>query len=79
MGYRRSQQRDKRLKKLYKSCHGYIYPVYYDEKKKRIVQYNKTKYWKYLKKQSSKRVRRYQLELSNSDYKKIFDIKYNYW
>ena len=79
MSYYRSKERNKRLKKLYDENKTFISPVYYDKKKKRLIKIYKTPSWKYLKRKANKRVRRCNICLHNSDYKKLFDITFNYW
>ena len=79
MGYYRSQERNRRLKKLYNEKHGCIFPIFYDDRKQRLVKYNKTKYWKWLKRKANKRVRKSQLTLNNSKYKKQYNVFFSYW
>lgn len=78
MSYRRSRERNRRLKKLYEETkHSYGAGAWYDEDKNRFIKYScgGKKYKKYLKKLSSKKARRYKGDMQNCEYKKTFD----YW
>lgn len=78
MGYLRSKERNRRLEKLYEETkNSYGAGVWYDEKKGRYIRYScgGRKHKRYLKKLSSKKARRYQGDMQNSDYKRTFD----YW
>lgn len=80
MSYRRKQEDNKRLQRLYDEtrnscCSG----AYYDKRKERIIQYslsNGSSYPKYLKRQSNKRIRKSRRYLlKRGHYKKLYD----YW
>ena len=62
MGYRRSKERNRRLKKLYdETKNWYGAGAYYDEDKKRYIRYSPCKnsgYTKYLRKVANRKVRR---------------------
>lgn len=78
MGYRRSKERKHRLKKLAEeTSHHYNAGAWYNENKGVYERFaaGGRKYRKYLRKLSSKRVRRYKGDMQNSDYKRTFD----YW
>lgn len=78
MSYHRSQERNRRLKKLYNETkNSYGSGVWYDDENNRYIKYTcrSRKYKKYLKKISSKKTRRYKGDLAHCDYKKTFD----YW
>lgn len=78
MGYRRSQERNRRLKKLYNETkNSYGAGAWYDEEKGRYIKYScgGRKYKKYLKKISSKKARKYKGDMRHCDYKRTFD----YW
>ena len=78
MSYRRSRERNRRLKKLYEETkYSYGAGAWYDERKKRYIKYSvgSKEIKKYLKKLSSRKARRYKGEMQNCDYKRTFD----YW
>ena len=78
MGYRRSQERKRRLKKLYdETKNSYGAGAWFDEKKGRYIKYScgGRQCKRHLKRLSSKKARKYQGDLKGCDYKKIFD----YW
>lgn len=78
MSYRRSKERNIRLKKLYdETKHSYGAGAWYDSDKQRYIKYScgGIKFKRYLKKLSSKKARRYKGEMQNCDYKRTFD----YW
>ena len=80
MSYRRSKERNKRLKRLYEQTkHSYGSGAWYDDRKDRYIRYyptNRTGYTKYLRRLSNRRVRRMkEFALNGSQYKKIYD----YW
>lgn len=76
-GYFRSKERYKRLKHLYEETkHSYGSGVWYDNEKKRFIRAYRGSRSKYLKQLGNRRVRRIKDEdLSNGQYKKVFD----YW
>ena len=78
MSYRRSRERNRRLKKLYNETkYSYGAGAWYDEDKGRYIKYScgGKNYKKYLKKLCSKKARKYKGDMQNCDYKKTFD----YW
>lgn len=78
MSYRRSRERNRRLKKLYDETKYSCYAgAWYNERKKRYIKYSagSKEIKKYLKKLSSRKARRYKGEMQNCDYKRTFD----YW
>ena len=79
MGYRRSQERNRRLKKLYGDTkNSYGAGAYYDTDKGRDIQYSPrrhTGYAKYLRKISNRKVRRNKDHYNNGLYRRLYD----YW
>lgn len=79
MGYRRAKERNRRLKKLYNETkNGFGVGAYYNEKKKRYIKYspsNTPGYAKSLRRISNRRVRKGDIPLKGSSYKKMYD----YW
>lgn len=80
MGYRNSQERKRRLIKLYNETkNSYGSGAYFDDEKKRYIQYsvsNSRGRSSYLKKVSNKKVRRTRNNFSNGAYKRVFDYQY---
>lgn len=80
MSYRRSKERNRRLKKLYEETkHSYGSGAWYDEEKGRYIRYypsSSTGYTKYLRRISNRKIRRMkEMSLKGCQYKKAFD----YW
>lgn len=79
MGYRRATERNHRLKKLYNETKNtFGSGVYYDDKKQRYIKYslrNSHGYTKYLRKVSNRRVRKSDISMNGSSYKRLYD----YW
>lgn len=79
MGYRRSRESKRRLKKLSEATEGYSPGgAWYNPDKKRYVRYhgsNTPGYTKFLRRMSNRKVRKYGELLNNSLYKKAYD----YW
>ena len=79
MGYRRSNERNRRLKKLYdETKNWYGAGAYYDEDKKRYIRYSPCRnsgYAKYLRKVANRKVRRSKDCLKHGSYRKVYD----YW
>lgn len=73
MSYYRKLEDKRRLKKL-ASKNG---SVWYSEEDKRYLRWYKTPYWKYLKRESNKRIRQY-TKKDGFYSKKIFDIWWSY-
>lgn len=85
MSWKESVDRDEKLKKLFRETENrYGSGAYFDERKNRIIKYSssdKSKYPSYLKKFSSKKLRRYYKTdseelLQRGKYRKVFDY---YW
>lgn len=78
MGYRRSQERNRRLEKLYeKTKHGYSAGAYYDRDKGRYVRYSCHN--KFLRKLSRKRIRNAEKTDAPSRQKGRYKRLYDYW
>lgn len=79
MSYRRSKERNRRLKKLYdKTKNYYGCGVWYNDKKGRYIRYypsNVTGYTKYLRRLSNRKVRKTKDIPNGNAYKRVFD----YW
>lgn len=79
MGYRRSVERNHRLKRIYDSTkHKYTGGVYFDEEKNRYIRYcprNTTGYTKFIRRKSNKRFRKQNEPLNHNQYRKVYD----YW
>ncbi len=78
MGYHRSREEKRRLRKLYEQTKNwYGSGAYYSTRKKRIVRYMirpfKGKYWRRV---SNRRVRKYEGVLNGGEYRKVFDYNY---
>ncbi len=80
MGYRRSRERNRRLKKLYnKTKTSYGAGAYYDECKGRYIKYcpKKPGAAKYLRKVSNKKVRKYKGYLKQgASYRKVDEYQW---
>ena len=78
MSYRRSQQENQRIKKLYaQTKHKYGRGVYYDKDKERYVRYyiSKRGRGKWLRRQSNKKARKSTRLPNFCAYRRLFD----YW
>ena len=77
MSYRRSQERNRRLKKLYNETKSwYGVGAYYDENRDRYIKYrHSSNYPKYLRNRSNRKVRQTKGKLNGGQYKKAFE----YW
>ena len=82
MSYKRKQEDKRRLKHLLENCSGaYPPPVWYNERKGRLIRIWKSKgkrsQYKWCKKLASKEIRRY-LKLHGVYTKKASDLWWNY-
>lgn len=78
MSYRRSRERNRRLKKLYNESYSFITGAWYDEKKKRYRRSEssrKSAKHKYYRKISNRKVRRSKDVPNGGKYRRVFD----YW
>ena len=79
MGYRASQERNRRLKKLYADTkYSYSAGVYYDDDKGRYVKYTprrKSGYTKFLRRVANRKVRKNKDYFKRGLYRKVYD----YW
>lgn len=79
MGYRRAKERNRRLKKLYdETKNSYGAGAYYSSDKKRYIKYHACRtpgYTKYLRRLSNRRVRKSDISINGSSYKRLYD----YW
>lgn len=78
MSYRRCNERNRRLRKLYKSTKNYYgHGAYYDKKKQRYVRYSvdRNGYKKYLKRYYNKKIRKSSDIDNHNGYRKLYD----YW
>lgn len=79
MSYYRSQERNRRLKKVYDETRTHCGAgVYYSDKKKRYIKYspsNKSGYTKYLRRLANRKVRKNKNLLRYGSYRKAYD----YW
>ncbi len=81
MGYHRSREQRRRLKKLYSKTGGFPGGAWYDEERDRYIRsytsnHNHPGYSKYLRRVSNRRVRRTKHALQNGQYRKVYDYWY---
>lgn len=75
MGYKCSQERNRRLKKLASKTCGYLGGVWFDEDKNRYIRYYRGKRSPLLKRQSNKKIRRDKDNIyQKNKYRRVFDF-----
>lgn len=80
MGYKRSKEDKRRLKKLhFETKNRYAAGVWYDDRKQRYIKYSRSDFpgAGFFHKLSNKKVRRDGNVVSGGSYKKVFDYKYH--
>ena len=75
MGYKCSQERNRRLKKLSTKTRGYLAGVWFDEEKNRYIRNYRGKRSPFLKRQSNKKIRRDKDNIyQKNKYRRVFDF-----